>query len=53
MQNKREDSSICSKKDEYCMYNNLPHIHVMTSDGEYIKFKVQKPKLIDIKDYEV
>lgn len=45
MQN-RKDDKICYK--DVCEYNSpihRPHIHVMTNNGSYVKFIVEKPKM--------
>jgi hypothetical protein len=45
MQNKNE-GKICYA--DVCEYNSpvhRPHIHVMTNNGGYVKFIIEKPKM--------
>jgi len=38
----RNESNICY--DQYCRHAGKSHYHVMTNDGGYVKFIVEKPK---------
>ena len=48
MQNQKEDKTMhCIKPD--CGYNIpfvRPHVHVITNNGEYVQYIIEKPKPI-------